>query len=80
MTAAQAADLLEVIEDRHQRRATILTSQLPVDTWHDNLGEPTIANAICDRILHTAHRIELRGESMRKPPPPEPTDQPGDQP
>jgi DNA replication protein DnaC len=66
LTAAQAGDLLEVIEDRHQRRSTILTSQLPINTWHDNLGEPTLADAICDRILHTAHRIELRGESLRK--------------
>jgi DNA replication protein DnaC len=68
LTTAQAGDLLEVIDDRHQRRATIIASQLPINTWHDNLGEPTIADAICDRILHTAHRIELRGESMRKPP------------
>ena len=49
LTTAQAADLLEVIEDRHQRRSTILTSQLPINTWHDNLGEPTLADAICDR-------------------------------
>jgi DNA replication protein DnaC len=76
LTAAQAADLLEVIEDRHQRRSTIITSQLPINTWHDNLGEPTLADAICDRILHTAHRIELRGESLRKP---TPTGQPADQ-
>ncbi|HJR39934.1 MAG TPA: ATP-binding protein, partial [Nocardioidaceae bacterium] len=47
-------------EDRHQRRSTILTSQLPINTWHDNLGDPTLADAICDRILHTATRIELR--------------------
>jgi DNA replication protein DnaC len=67
LTPAQAGDLLEVIEDRHQRRSTIQTSQLPVNAWHDNLGEPTLADAICDRILHTAHRIELRGESLRKP-------------
>ena len=59
---------LEVIEDRHQRRSTILTSQLPISAWHNNLGDPTLADAICDRILHTAHRIELRGESLRKPP------------
>lgn len=75
LTAAQAADLLEVIEDRHQRRSTIITSQLPINTWHDNLGEPTLADAICDRILHTAYRIELRGESLRKPQPPPPTRQ-----
>lgn len=66
LTASQAADLLEVIEDRHQRRSTILTSQLPINTWHDNLGDPTLADAICDRILHAAHRLELAGESMRK--------------
>jgi DNA replication protein DnaC len=76
LTTTQAADLLEVIEDRHQRRSTIITSQLPINTWHDNLGEPTLADAICDRILHTAHRIELRGESLRKP---APTGQPPDQ-
>ena len=67
LTASQAADLLEVIEDRHQRRSTILTSQLPINTWHDNLGDPTLADAICDRLLHAANRIELPGESMRKP-------------
>jgi DNA replication protein DnaC len=67
LTPAQTGDLLEVIEDRHQRRSTILTSQLPINTWHDNLGDPTLADAICDRILHTAARIELRGESLRKP-------------
>lgn len=76
LTTAQAADLLEVIEDRHQRRSTIITSQLPINTWHDNLGDPTLADAICDRILHTATRIELRGESMRKPPPSSPTEPP----
>ena len=75
LTTAQSADLLEVIEDRHQRRSTIITSQLPINTWHDNLGEPTLADAICDRILHTAYRIELRGESLRKPQPPPPTRQ-----
>jgi DNA replication protein DnaC len=68
LTTAQAADLLEVIEDRHQRRSTIITSQLPIHTWHDNLGDPTLADAICDRILHTAYRIELHGESLRKTP------------
>jgi DNA replication protein DnaC len=76
LTTAQAADLLEVIEDRHQRRSTIITSQLPINTWHDNLGDPTLADAICDRILHTATRIELHGESMRKPPPSSPTEPP----
>jgi DNA replication protein DnaC len=79
LTPAQAGDLLEVIEDRHQRRSTILTSQLPINTWHDNLGDPTLADAICDRLVHTGHRIELRGESLRKPPPPTPAGQPGHQ-
>ena len=62
----QAADLLEVIEDRYQLRSTIVTSQLPVSDWHASLGEPTIADAILDRLVHNAHRIELRGESLRK--------------
>ena len=68
LTTAQAADLLEVIEDRHQRRSTILTSQLPINTWHDNLGEPTLADAICDRSSTTATRIELRGSPCKPPP------------
>jgi DNA replication protein DnaC len=66
LTVQQAADLLEVIEDRVQRRSTIITSQLPVALWHQALGEPTLADAILDRVLHDAHRIELSGESMRK--------------
>jgi DNA replication protein DnaC len=70
LTDAQAADLLEVIDDRHGRRATIISSQLPISSWHANLGEPTLADAICDRLTHTAHRIELRGQSLRKPPTP----------
>lgn len=58
--------LLEIIEDRHGRKSTMITSQLPVNTWHEVIAEPTIADAILDRITHTAHRIELKGESMRK--------------
>lgn len=65
LTPEQAGDLLEVIEDRSQLRSTIVTSQLPVSHWHDSLGEPTIADAILDRLLHNAHRIELSGESLR---------------
>lgn len=61
-----AADLLEVIEDRAGLRSTIVTSQLPIALWHENLGEATIADAILDRLLAGAHRIELRGESMRR--------------
>lgn len=63
----QAADLLEVVEDRHQRHATIVTSQLPIKQWHEALGEPTIADAILDRLLSNSHRFELSGESLRRP-------------
>jgi DNA replication protein DnaC len=63
----QAADLLEVIEDRALLRSTIVTSQLPVAHWHEAFGEATIADAILDRLLQTAHRIELSGESLRRP-------------
>ena len=66
LTPEQAADLLEVIEDRHQLRSTIVTSQLPVSDWHDALGEPTVADAILDRLVHNSHRIELRGDSLRR--------------
>ena len=60
------AALMEIIEDRHGKSATIITSQVPVSKWHDIIGEKTVANAILDRIIHEAHRLELRGESMRK--------------
>jgi DNA replication protein DnaC len=66
LTDAQAADLLEVIEDRSGVRSTIVTSQLPVALWHEGLGEPTVADAICDRLLAGAHRIELTGASLRR--------------
>lgn len=59
-------DLLEIFEDRYGARSTILTSQLPVEHWHDHLGEATVADAICDRLLHNAHRIALKGPSRRK--------------
>ncbi|OSM04782.1 IS21-like element helper ATPase IstB [Magnetofaba australis] len=59
-------DLLEILEERHGRRSTIVTSQLPVDHWHEIIGEPTIADAILDRLVHNAHRINLNGESLRK--------------
>jgi DNA replication protein DnaC len=59
-------DLLEVMEDRDGNRSTIMTSQLPVEAWHDHLGDPTVADAICDRLLHRAHRIVLQGPSRRK--------------
>ena len=58
--------LMEIIEDRHGRKSTIIASQLPVSMWYDVIGESTIADAILDRLVHKAHRIELHGESMRK--------------
>lgn len=61
-------DLLDVMEDRDGNRSTIMTSQLPVEKWHDHLGDPTVADAICDRLLHRAHRIVLQGPSRRKEP------------
>jgi DNA replication protein DnaC len=67
LTADQAADTLEVIEDRAGLRSTIVTSQLPVALWHEAMGEPTLADAALDRILSNLHRIELDGESMRRP-------------
>ena len=68
LTSQQSADLLEVIEDRSQRRSTIVTSQMPVKQWHEVLGDATIADAILDRLVHNAHRVELRGhESLRDP-------------
>lgn len=60
------AYLLEIIEDRHGKRSMIITSQLPVSRWYDVIGEQTIADAILDRIVHEAHRIEIEGESMRR--------------
>lgn len=63
---ARAADLLEVIEDRGGLRSTIVTSQLPVGHWHEALGEPTVADAILDRLVHNAYRLELRGDSRRR--------------
>jgi len=63
----QRQDLMEVIEDRYAHRATLIASQLPVAQWHDYLGDATLADAILDRLLHNAHRLELSGESMRKP-------------
>ena len=66
LTAEQRRDLLEIIGDRHGRASTVVTSQLPVAHWHDHIGDPTIADAVLDRLVHTAHRIELKGESLRK--------------
>lgn len=63
---AERSDMLEIIEDRHQTGATVFTSQLPAKHWHAAIGEPTIADALCDRLFHNAFKIELRGESIRK--------------
>lgn len=62
----QRRDLLEILDDRHGARATLVTSQFPVDRWHDLIGDPTLADAILDRLVHNAYRINLKGESMRK--------------
>lgn len=59
-------DLLEIVEDRYQSGATVITSQCPVTDWHPNIGDPTLADAICDRLMHEAYRIELRGDSLRR--------------
>ncbi len=58
--------LLEILEDRHGIKSTIVTSQLPVPAWHEVIGDPTISDAICDRIIHNCHRIELNEDSARK--------------
>ena len=62
----QRRDLLEIVKERYGRGATLITSQIPVDRWHDLIGEPTLADAILDRIVHNAHRLQLRGDSLRK--------------
>lgn len=62
----QRLDLLDIVKDRHQKMVTMIVSQLPVSNWYDVIGESTVGDAILDRLIHTAHRIELRGESMRK--------------
>jgi DNA replication protein DnaC len=66
LTDQQRLDLLEIFEERYRRKSTLITAQLPIEKWHDMIGEPTIADAILDRIIHNAHRITLQGESMRK--------------
>ncbi len=66
LDAAARHDLLEIFEERYRRKSTLITAQLPVAQWHDMIGEPTIADAILDRIIHNAHRIALEGDSMRR--------------
>lgn len=62
----QRRDVLEVLEDRHGMRSTVVTSQLPIDTWHDHIGNPTIADAVLDRLVHNAHKLTMKGPSRRK--------------
>jgi len=66
MQDAERRDLLEVLEDRYDRCSTVITSQLPTKTWHEAISDPTIADAICDRLVHNAHVLALRGPSMRR--------------
>jgi DNA replication protein DnaC len=66
LTGSERRDLLEILDDRHGRTSTIVTSQIPVEHWHETIGDPTLADAILDRIVHNAHRLQLLGESMRK--------------
>jgi len=66
LPAEHRRDLLEIVDDRHGRASTIVTSQVPVEHWHDVIGDPTLADAILDRLVHNAHRLVLKGESMRK--------------
>ena len=66
LTLIQRNDLLEIMEDRHGHRSTLIAGQIPVDQWHKAIGEATIADAILDRLVHSAHKINLKGESMRK--------------
>ncbi|MBI1776884.1 MAG: ATP-binding protein [Proteobacteria bacterium] len=66
LDAGARHDLLEILEERHGRRSTIITSQLPVEKWHAIIGDPTYADAILDRLVHNAHRIELAGDSLRR--------------
>ena len=66
LTAPQRRDLMEIVEERYGRRSTIITSQLPLETWHEVIGEPTFADAILDRLVHNAYRIALDGPSLRK--------------
>jgi DNA replication protein DnaC len=67
LTDAERRDLLEIIEDRSERASTLIASQLPPTAWHAAIGEPSVADAICDRVIHRAHRLTLKGPTMRDP-------------
>lgn len=66
LSAGQRRDLMEIVEDRYGAVSTLITSQLPVEAWHEVIGEPTFADAILDRLVHNAYRLNLKGPSMRK--------------
>lgn len=66
LTDENRRDMLEIMEDRYRRRSTLIAAQLPLDHWHETIGDPTLADAILDRLVHNAHKIALKGESMRK--------------
>lgn len=66
MTEPERRDFWEICEERYQLRSTVLTSQLPISRWHEQIGDPTLADGILDRLVHNAHKIEMKGESMRK--------------
>lgn len=66
LDAQNRFSLLEILEDRHGRKSTLFASQLPIKRWHESIGDPSIADAICDRLIHRAHRIDLKGESVRR--------------
>jgi DNA replication protein DnaC len=66
LTDTDKKDLMEIIEDRYMTGSTIIASQLPTKDWHAFIGDPTIADAVCDRLFHVAHKFELKGDSMRK--------------
>ena len=66
LSASQRRDLMEIVEDRYGQGATLITSQLPTDTWHEVIAEPTFADAILDRLVHNAYRLALEGPSIRK--------------
>jgi DNA replication protein DnaC len=66
MTDIERRDLLEVVEDRYDRTSTVIMTQLPTKNWHEALGDPTLADAICDRLVHNAHVLKLGGPSMRR--------------
>lgn len=66
LTLGQRNDLLEIMEDRHGQKCTLITSQLPITQWHKAIGDATLADAILDRLVHNAHKLKLKGESMRK--------------